>query len=94
MSKDFLRRLTTQDADFHSNVYFLGFLLFACIGIFFVTIAKKIEPWMYVFMIVGLLIGIAGGVWEYKSFYRKNFNSILNSLKELKDLNEPEDLPE
>ena len=75
-------------------IYSLGILLLFIIVIAYFVLIKKIESWMLALMIVGLLIGIAGAVWEYKSFYRKNFNSILNSLKELKELNEPEDISE
>ena len=49
---------------------------------------KNIALWRW--FVIGAIISVSiiGAIWEYKRMYRRNFDSILNSLEELKELEE------
>ena len=68
-----------------------GIMLFVlCFITFFLL--PQMEPWRLVFLIFAIPITILVSYWEYKRIYMRNINSILNSLEELKELEESEDL--
>ena len=52
---------------------------------------SNVEPWRWAGIISGIFVGIAVGYWEYKRIVMRNINSILNSLEELKELEEPDE---
>ena len=66
----------------------VSILLLGCItGV--LLLQYNIEAWRWGFVIV-IVFGIwpLGMYWQYKKFYKTNIRSILNSLEELKDLEE------
>lgn len=50
--------------------------------------SPNMEVWRWVVIAVSIVIGIIGAWWEYRHMYRKNIDSILKSLDELKELEE------
>ena len=68
-----------------------GILLFIFCFITFFLLPQK-ETWRLVFLIFAIPIAILVSYWEYKRLYMKNINSIIQSLEELKELEEPDDL--
>ena len=69
--------------------------LFTVLFIVFIFISLSqlpyMEPWRLVGVLSSIPVGIILGYWEYKRMYMKNINSILNSLEELKELEEEVD---
>ena len=74
------------------SFYIMGAILY----IFGITAAfisfRKIDLWMWMLYLSGLFIGVIGSIWEYKRVNRRNFDSILKSLEELKELEEEVDV--
>lgn len=70
--------------------YSIGFVLFILSLIIALINSSHIEPWRWGVFCAIIPIGIIGAFWEYKRMYRRNFNSILKSLEELKELEETE----
>jgi len=68
-----------------------GLLLFILMIIIALTSISNVELWKMCALIAGLFIGAIGAMWEYKRVYRRNFDTILNSLEELKELEEPDE---
>jgi len=68
-----------------------GLLLFILMIIIALTSISNVEPWKMCALIAGLFIGAIGAMWEYKRVYRRNFDTILNSLEELKELEESDE---
>ena len=68
--------------------YIIGAIMFVSFFITVLNSLNNIESWRWVVFGAGLLIGVVGSVWEYKRIYRRNFDSILKSLEELKELEE------
>jgi len=66
--------------------YIIGAILFMYVFITAIMSFNNVEPWRWGAFGAGLLIGAIGCVWEYKRMYRRNFESILKSLEELKEL--------
>jgi len=52
---------------------------------------QGMELWRLVAVITAIPIAIVGSYWEYKRMGMRNINSILNSLEELKELEEPDE---
>lgn len=50
--------------------------------------SANMELWRWIIIGVIIIIGALTAVWEYKRIYKKNLNSILESLDELKELME------
>ncbi|MDR2921281.1 MAG: hypothetical protein LBV72_18200 [Tannerella sp.] len=70
--------------------YVFVLLLFLALGCVVLLSHINFEPWRWVAFITGFFTFIFGAAWEYKRIYRRNFNSILKSLEELKELEETE----
>ena len=51
----------------------------------------NVEPWRLMALFFAIPVGIVVSYWEYKRIGMRNINSILKSLEELKELEEPED---
>lgn len=66
-------------------------LVFIFIFILFISYSTYIAYWRWGICITAISVGIIFCVWEYKRIYRRNFNSILKSLEELKELEETEE---
>jgi hypothetical protein len=70
----------------------IGAYVVAVMFAFFAVIAGLMTPnmelWRWCVFIASLGIGIAGGCWEYKRMYRRNMDSILRSLQELREIEE------
>jgi MFS family permease len=84
------------DAFQHYNVVNKRMLLISYLGVAIILIsvviyaisAYNLAAWHW-FVIAGtLVVGVAAAWWEYKQMYRKNIDSILRSLEELKELDE------
>lgn len=71
--------------------YIFAFV-FVFVVIVIVLISAHIEPWRWWGLIAAIPFGIILSVWEYKRMYRRNIDSILKSLEELKELENPENL--
>ena len=69
-----------------------GFMLFIPVIIVTLMTISNVEPWRMGALIAALFIGAIGAVWEYKRVYKRNFDTILKSLEELKELEEPDDI--
>ncbi|MDR2916661.1 MAG: hypothetical protein LBV74_17835 [Tannerella sp.] len=65
-------------------------IIFAAVSLTFFS--RNIEYWRWGILIALVFAGTIGFFWEYKRIYRRNFNSILKSLDELKDLDESDGL--
>lgn len=65
-------------------------LVFIFIFILFILYSTYIAYWRWGICITAISVGIIFCFWEYKRIYRRNFNSILKSLEELKELEETE----
>ena len=59
------------------------FAVITCLASF-----NNVALWRWAAIIAAICIGIVGCWWEYKRMYRKNVDSILKSLEELKELEE------
>ena len=66
---------------------YVGILLFLVVIVFLIDL-NKIEPWRWAVIVAVICICFGGAWWEYKRMYRKNIDSILKSLDELKELEE------
>ena len=49
---------------------------------------KNVEVWNLSFIIVVVIVSVFSSYWQYKKVYKANIQSILESLEELKDLEE------
>ena len=65
-----------------------GLFIYIILCIIVFTSNMKIELWRFSVLIGGFFFGAVLGIWEYQSFYRRNFNSIINSLNKLKEFND------
>ncbi len=70
-----------------------GYIAFPLVLIFFAETIRvspnaSISPERIVLLIIFLGIAIAFSIWQYMKFYKRNINSILKSLDELKELEE------
>lgn len=52
--------------------------------------SPNMELWRWVVVIAAIPVAAVGAYWEYKRMYKANIASILKSLDELKELEEPE----
>jgi VIT1/CCC1 family predicted Fe2+/Mn2+ transporter len=67
--------------------YIVGAIILI-IGILVGISLQNMETWRWCVVAGAVSIGIVGAWWEYKQMYRKNVDSILKSLEELKELEE------
>ena len=67
--------------------YIVGTLLLLVMAIG-TALLYKIELWRWAALAVAFIIAPIAAWWEYKRMYKKNFDSILKSLEELKELEE------
>ena len=75
------------------SAYIIGIVLFITVLIMVLYgNLGKMESWRWMVITMAIPIGVIGSIWEYKRIYSRNFNSILKSLEELRELEEPEDL--
>lgn len=70
--------------------YIIAAILFVSVIIAMLNSPYGIQPWRWFVIITIVFVGAIAGYWEYKRMYRRNFNSILKSLEELKELEENE----
>lgn len=70
--------------------YIIAAVLFVSVIIAMLNSPYGIQPWRWFVIITIVFVGAIAGYWEYKRMYRRNFNSILKSLEELKELEETE----
>lgn len=66
--------------------YIIAAILIVSVAIAMLNSPYGIQPWRWFAIITIVFVGGIGGYWEYKRMYRRNFNSILKSLEELKEL--------
>lgn len=66
-----------------------GFL-FVLAMIVIILISNRIELWRWWIIAAAIFLGTLISIWEYKRMYRRNIDSILKSLEELKELEETE----
>lgn len=71
--------------------YIFAFV-FVLVVLIFTLSYGRIEFWRSWGFIAAIPLGIILSVWEYKRIYRRNIDSILKSLEELKELEGPENL--
>lgn len=80
----------------HFNIYIkrermIGYAALPLLFIFFLETyrqAKSINPDRLAVFIIFVCISIVFSIWQYMKFYKKNINSILKSLDNLKELDE------
>ena len=80
---------------FYKRGTFIAYLLVGSMLVLFLIAffqLPHIEPWRLIGIVFSILVGLVLGYWEYKRMFMRNLNSILKSLEELKELEEPEDL--
>ena len=70
--------------------YIIATILFVSVIIAMLNSPYLIQSWRWFIIITIVFVGAIAGYWEYKRMYRRNFNSILKSLEELKELEETE----
>ena len=63
-------------------------IVIVALAIIACLLSPNMEVWRWVAIAVSIVIGIVGAWWEYRHMYRKNIDSILKSLNELKELEE------
>ena len=89
-----IQKLNTFNKRYYIISMVILFLFtFISLTIVFISYAAYIAYWRWIAMIAILIAGVFLCFWEYKRMYRRNFNSILKSLEELKELEETEDNP-
>jgi hypothetical protein len=66
------------------------YAVFAVIGIIPIVAVyiQKALLWQWVFLCCMLIIGLITSIWQYKRIYDTNIKSIMNSLDELKEIEE------
>jgi hypothetical protein len=81
---------------FYKRGTFITYLIVALVIVLCVVdyflLPFTMELWRWAVVLSTIPVGIAGGYWEYKRMGMKNINSIINSLKELKELKKTDDL--
>lgn len=61
---------------------FIALIVIACL------MSPNMELWRWIAIILFIPIALALAIWEYKRVYKLNIESMLNSLEELKELEE------
>ena len=72
----------TRILNYSAAIIIVALAIIACL------LSPNMEVWRWVAIAVSIGIGIVGAWWEYRHMYRKNIDSILESLNELKELEE------
>ena len=72
----------TRILNYSAAIIIVALAIIACL------LSPNMEVWRWVAIAVSIGIGIVGAWWEYRHMYRKNIDSILESLNELKELDE------
>lgn len=72
----------TRILNYSAAIIIVALAIIACL------LSPNMEVWRWVAIAVSIVIGIVGAWWEYRHMYRKNIDSILKSLNELKELEE------
>ena len=72
--------------------YLLVLLIIVLLVVDIFQVSYKIESWRWAALLSAIPIGTAAGYWEYKRMGMRNINSILNSLEELKELEESDEI--
>ena len=72
----------TRILNYSAAIIIVALAIIACL------LSPNMEVWRWVAIAVSIVIGIVGAWWEYRHMYRKNIDSILESLNELKELDE------
>ncbi len=68
--------------NYSAVVILIALVVVACL------LSPNMEMWRWITIAISVVAGSIGAWWEYKQMYRKNIDSILQSLEELKDLEE------
>ena len=68
--------------NYSAVVILIALVVVACL------LSPNMEMWRWITIAISVVVGSIGAWWEYKQMYRKNIDSILQSLEELKDLEE------
>jgi len=68
--------------NYSAAVILIALVVVACL------LSPNMEMWRWIAIVISVVVGSIGAWWEYKQMYRKNIDSILKSLEELKDLEE------
>jgi len=87
---------SVQKLNIFNKRYYIIFTIIAFIIVFitiivlFISYSAYIAYWRWLGIITAIIAGSIFCFWEYKRIYRRNFNTILKSLEELKELEEME----
>ena len=85
-------RIVNEIVIFNKRFLFITNIVGLMLTILVIVVAlisiSNVEPWRMGALIAALFIGAIGAVWEYKRMYQRNFKTILDSLEELKELEE------
>ena len=72
----------TRILNYSAAIIIVALAIIACL------LSPNMEVWRWVAIAVSIVIRIVGAWWEYRHMYRKNIDSILKSLNDLKELEE------
>ncbi|MEA4917495.1 hypothetical protein [Proteiniphilum sp.] len=67
---------------------YISVIILVILAIIASILSSNMELWRWITIGGTIIVGIMAAIWEYKRMYKKNINSILESLDELKELEE------